>query len=155
MKGMNKAMNTIIILLCLVAVIVFLIISYNKANKPASSDDEVFDKTLSSLKYECNLICDDWPDAVFEIEFADLPADGIKEKLHGSLVEFINTHNEKCEKNDSEGYIHYISELGDFKTDPDEMSIHIDFGSADPMVLSNILTLLNNPEYKISRVDVF
>ena len=148
--------DTIVLAVCifLVVVLVIAVIKVSNSNSDTySEDDKKLNQVLNGLNYECNLICEDWPDAVFAIEFNTIPAKGIKEKIHSSLVDFINNYNQQAEKS-SGGVIHYISEPGDFEDAPDNLTLHIDFGSADPIVIADVLNIFNQKEFCIGSITV-
>ena len=144
--------NGIIAVICLVIAIILIFLLNNFKKSAPSQEDAAFNRILNSLGYECDLLLEGWPDAIFEIEFSRLPDNELKKKLLDSLVNLVEEYNKKVV---GEGVIHYVSEIDDSKEQEKMLTIHIDFGSANPTSLGEILKHFDRAEFGVVRVSVY
>ncbi len=112
---------------------------------------ENFIKSFNQFRFPCEIIAENYPDVVYEIEFEE---NGIGDKIYAVVEQWAYKYNKRREK-DSEG-IHFVQCLNE---DIDNMKtnavyIHIDFGNCSPLLIKNVISALNKTELAITNIVV-
>ena len=116
------------------------------------SEFDLFEKALNasvSFPVEINLDC--YPDIGFDIKFDTQPDEATITQCVSALVDYVYRYN----RTHLIRPIHYVSELGWLPDPPSPffVSIHIDFGYANPMsALRGALKALEKTKLPISKL---
>ena len=104
----------------------------------------------SGLSFDYDVRCG-YPDVSFSVHFKEGLTPETVEKLDSALSAFHTEWDETREKEGKEEHIHYISDLKENKK-TNRIKFHIDFGSADPVAIEDMMAYLDKCKLGITKI---
>lgn len=116
-------------------------------------DDHIISKINAAVSFPVDVVCEDYPDVVFDITFNTQLDNETIEKVVTALINYMISYN----KWHFLRPIHYVSDIESLPDVSSEYSIciHMDCGNADPKLLIGAVKAIADTKIPIERITIY